>query len=328
MNRILVNDSLNPWHNLAVEELLFDAVNDLSFTAPTLFLWQNQNTIVIGRHQNAWRECRIDLLDSEGGRLSRRTTGGGAVFHDIGNLNFSFVMPKEMYDLHRQLSVITGALRSLGVNAHFTGRNDIALESGSKFSGNAFRYSRTAALHHGTIMVDVEMDKLSRYLVPSKEKLSTHAVDSVRSRVENIRAVVPSLDIPTVRDALRLAFIKEYGEAATMTEAELDGEKLRAVESRHESWDWRLGAAPKFDVSYEKRFSWGGLSLHFSAENARVTNCAVYSDAMNESFIAALKPVFTGARLMPDELASRVEPLIPEYAEAQDVFDWIKSNFA
>ena len=157
-NYILTGDALDPWHNLAVEALLFDT---LGRDARVLYLWQNRNTVVIGRHQNAWKECRVKLLEDEGGVLARRSTGGGAVYHDLGNLNFSFVMPRSEDDLRRRLNVVRRAVAAFGIETEFTGRNDLVVSAGGgKFSGSAFRYTNAVALHHGTLMVDVDGEEL------------------------------------------------------------------------------------------------------------------------------------------------------------------------
>ena len=149
MNRIILGNSHSPYFNLALEECLFNEQGD---DGVTLYLWQNEHTVVIGRNQNAYRECRTRLLSEEGGNLARRTTGGGAVYHDLGNLNFSFIASKQNYNLKRQLSVIIDAVGSLGINACFTGRNDITTDDGAKFSGNAFLHNRTTSIQHGTLL--------------------------------------------------------------------------------------------------------------------------------------------------------------------------------
>ena len=142
-NLIVINTSFNPWYNLALEEYLLDKVTDYD---NILFLWQNANTVVIGRNQNAWRECRTELLESEGGKLARRSTGGGAVYHDAGNLNFSFILPRSSQDFLIQAGIITKAVGKFGINAYVNGRNDIVTDQG-KFSGNAFTYRKNRALH-------------------------------------------------------------------------------------------------------------------------------------------------------------------------------------
>ena len=136
INQIILYESksFDPYLNLATEQYLMETVEE---DACILFLWQNQNTVVIGKNQNAWKECRTDLLREEGGFLARRLSGGGAVFHDLGNLNFTFLMPQAEYDLDRQFSVIAEAVSMLGLHAERSGRNDVLAE-GRKFSGNAF----------------------------------------------------------------------------------------------------------------------------------------------------------------------------------------------
>ena len=196
----------DPYENLAAEQTLLERVGEGEMI---LYLWQNARTVVIGRNQNPWKECRTALLAEEGGHLARRLSGGGAVFHDLGNLNFTFLMREEDYDLSRQLSVIERACRSLGIPVERSGRNDL-LADGRKFSGNAFYHHQGRAYHHGTLMVDVDLEMVQRYLSPSKAKLAAKGVDSVRSRVVNLKEFVPDLSIERLSEALISAFAAVY----------------------------------------------------------------------------------------------------------------------
>ena len=158
------SDGFDPHRNLAIEQHLLETVLG---GCCLLYLWRNERTVVIGKNQNAWAECRTTLLSDEGGRLARRLSGGGAVYHDLGNLNFTFLMREEDYDLPRQLSVIQRACTLCGIETEISGRNDL-LASGRKFSGNAFYHHEGRAYHHGTLLVDVDADAMSRYLSPSR----------------------------------------------------------------------------------------------------------------------------------------------------------------
>ena len=200
----------DPYENLALEEALLNRVRPGELI---LYLWQNERTVVIGRNQNPWKECRTALLEQEGGHLARRLSGGGAVFHDLGNLNFTFLMDAEDWDLPRQLTVLERACRSLGIPAQRSGRNDL-LADGRKFSGNAFYKHNGRAYHHGTLMVDVDLEMVQRYLSPSRAKLESKGVNSVRSRVVNLREFVPDLTIPQLADALISALGEVYSEAS------------------------------------------------------------------------------------------------------------------
>ena len=319
-NRILIGDSFDPWHNLAVEERLFDLLNA---DECIFYLWQNRNTVVIGRHQNAWKECRTKLLEDEGGKLARRSSGGGAVFHDLGNLNFTFILPRDRYDVQRQLNVIRKAVSEYGIDAEFTGRNDLVIAgSGAKFSGNAFRFSDRTGLHHGTLMVDVDTEKLGRYLAPGKDKLKAKGIESVRSRVCNLRMLNPDITIDGLTAALTRAFTKEYGPAEEMAMAEIQDDALRALEEKYASWDFRMGRALPFDATLETRFAWGGITLELSLKEGVVRGAQVFSDAMNEALIDRIAPALTGVRYTSEALAQAVRTL--EDPQIDELARWLE----
>ena len=321
-NVFLMGTSHDPWHNLAVEALLFETLGP---DEAAFYLWQNENTVVIGRHQNAWKECRVKLLEDEGGRLARRSTGGGAVFHDLGNLNFTFVLPRAACDVPRQLRVIRRAVERFGIDTAFTGRNDLVVRgTGAKFSGNAFRYTDRTGMHHGTLLVDVDMNRLTRYLAPGEDKLKAKGIESVRSRVCNLRELCPSLEIPALMSALRDAFEAEYGPARTICEADLDNERLRALEALYGSWDFRLGKALPFDARLETRFDWGGVTLELQLRQGAVTDARVYSDAMDEAMIDRIAPALVGQKYQNQALAGALRGL--GSPQMDDLADWIEGE--
>lgn len=217
INRLiwLETDNTYPYRNLAMEEYMTNHVPDGTCI---LFLWQNRHTVVIGRNQNCWKECRVNFLEEEGGYLVRRLSGGGAVFHDLGNLNFTFIVRKTDYDVERQLQVILEAVRRLGIQAEKTGRNDITVE-GRKFSGNAFYQTGDCCYHHGTLLVHADKENMSRYLNVPREKLASKGVSSVKSRVANLDEFCPGLTVDRVKAALAEAFSQVYGQVAEIGRA-------------------------------------------------------------------------------------------------------------
>ena len=314
---IIRGDSFDPWHNLAVEALLFETLGP---DEVVFYLWQNRNTVVIGRHQNAWQECRVKLLEDEGGKLARRSTGGGAVYHDLGNLNFTFIVPREYYDVRRQLSVIRRAVATFGIEAAFTGRNDLVV-AGAKFSGNAFKFTEKTGMHHGTVLVSVDMDRLGRYLVPGKDKLKAKGIESVRSRVCNLAALNPAVTIPALVDALEAAFIETYGPAERLAVTDLDSARLHELEQQYASWDFRLGRALPFDATLSHRFDWGGVTLELSLRHGIIERAMVWSDAMDEAMIGRIAPALTGIRYENDVLAAALRSLV--HPQADDLAGWI-----
>ncbi len=299
----------DPYRNLAVEQLLLESIQPGQCI---LYLWQNENTVVIGRNQNPWKECRVSLMEEEGGKLARRLSGGGAVFHDRGNLNFTFLMPQADYDLDRQLAVIQRAVEGLGIPTERSGRNDI-LAQGHKFSGNAFYKNGKQAYHHGTLLVDADMEKLGRYLTPSKAKLQAKGVDSVRSRVCNMREICPDITVERLADALEAAFMEVYGqETQKLDEKMLDGTALDALTAKNASWEWNFGQKMPFSVSYEGRFPWGGIELALQIENGIVRSAKVYTDAMDWELAPKLEQILPGCRFEREALKIRIHVISEE----------------
>lgn len=203
--QIIIGNQYNPHLNLAVESSL---LNDGDDDTLTMFLWKNQQTVVYGYNQNPFTECNVDMLLSEGGHAARRRTGGGAVYHDLGNLNFSFAAYKNLYDVRKQLKVIQTALGYLGLETEISGRNDITFDD-RKFSGNAFGFFKERRLHHGTILIKTDTERLTKYLKVNPAKLQKHGVKSVASRIINLSEVV-DITSDTIMPYLTKAFEQVY----------------------------------------------------------------------------------------------------------------------
>ncbi|MDO4453198.1 MAG: lipoate--protein ligase [Eubacteriales bacterium] len=267
-----------PERNLALEEYL------LFHTEPgecLLYLWQNERTVVVGRNQNCWKECDVSRLKEEGGHLVRRLSGGGAVYHDLGNLNFTFLVRKEDYDLERQLRVIQEAVESFGIPVKKSGRNDLLAED-RKFSGNAYYESGEFAYHHGTILIDADKEQMARYLTVSKEKLKSKGVDSVRSRVGNLKDLCPEITVERMKMAMEKAFAHVYGVVPERREVnEKDEKKLRDLEEKYNSFDWKYGRRIAFTHCFSRRYSWGSAEFEFFVNQGRIWQAALYSDALD-----------------------------------------------
>lgn len=281
----------DPYENLAAEKVLMDGLKP---GEAMLYLWQNLNTVVIGKNQNAWLECRTSLLQEDGGKLVRRLSGGGAVYHDLGNLNFTFCMCKEDYNLDKQLEVIRKACALAGIHAEKSGRNDL-LADGRKFSGNAFYQDKVHAYHHGTLMVDVDKEKLGRYLSPPKAKLQAKGVASVRSRVVNLKELSPALTIDAMKSYMVHAFNDVYGLTATAFVLD-DGmqDEIRRLKELYGSWEYLYGSPLAFTFSCEEKFDWGYIQLQLDAKGGKITDAKVYTDAMDWELAPKIEAALTG----------------------------------
>ena len=292
-----------PYKSLAVEEhLLLNCAKNQCI----LYLWQNRNTIVIGRNQNAWKECLVSKLEADGGFIVRRLSGGGAVYHDLGNLNFTFLVDKQNYNLDKQLQVIIEAVGKFGIKAQRSGRNDILID-GRKFSGNAFYETGTHCYHHGTIMLDVNIEDLSKYLTVSKEKLMSKGVASVKSRVANLTDFKQGIDIEMLKRNLFEAFQEVYGLKADIIKFEdLDRTDIEKRTEYFASWDVIFGKRIDFQYEISKRFEWGQILIQFCVEGGIIKDTAVFSDAMKTTFIPELESCLKNCRYDRDSLCSAV----------------------
>lgn len=308
--KYIKSDRVDPYYNLALEEYLLNTVeeNEVIF-----YLWQNKDTIVIGKNQNPWKECKIHELEEVGGKIARRLSGGGAVFHDLGNLNFTFIMKEELYNLEKQLQVILEATRSIGIDAEFTGRNDITVQ-GKKFSGNAFYFDNNRAYHHGTILINSDMNKLTKYLQVSKEKIASKGIDSVRARVVNLCEIKENINLDEMIKALQKSFCEVYDGELEVLNVSLDNVKFSKLIEKYSSWKWKFGESPEFDVCFEKRFSFGEIQIGLTLKNGKIDEVTIYSDFMNTNLIDKIKGSLKGLRFNIPEIIQSFDS-IPKNSE-------------
>jgi len=295
--QFIVSNQTEPYWNISVENYLVEHAECV-----TLYLWRNRRTVVIGQNQNPFSECNVEALEADGGYLMRRKTGGGAVYHDDGNINFSFVVPKALYDQTRQFGVIQRAVESFGLHTELSGRNDILAE-GRKFSGNAFSKGRVNDLHHGTILIKGNMDDLARYLKPKPAKLQKHGVASVRSRVVNLAELNPAITPESIAPRLKEAFLSEYSEYSENSENSDFSEiikrpEVRALHDHFASPEWKYGRWRTFTAQRSAQFDWGGVELALTVDEARgvITDVQLGSDALDLAALDDARRLLTGAK--------------------------------
>lgn len=326
--KLIDTECTNPYSNLAFEEQL---ALQLKEDEVILFLWQNRRTVVIGRNQNAYAQCNIEALDADKGFLARRKSGGGAVFHDMGNLNFTFCSKEENYSVDRQFDVIVCAVKKLGINAQRTGRNDITID-GKKFSGNAFYKQDGICYHHGTILVDTDKNRIAQYLNVSAEKLTSKGVDSVRSRVCNLVDFAPDINVAKVKAALAQAFDKIYGlSAASLLEQHIETDRgsLRELAQQYSSWDWLFGRKIEFTNSFSNRFNWGEIQLELRVESGIIQEAAAYTDAIETRICGDIMQALVNTRYALGDIEAALASLYadgPLAVMMQDVISLIRSK--
>lgn len=274
----LESPSRDPYFNLALEEYVFERMDK---SKSYFMLWQNDNTIVVGKYQNTAEEIDQAYVDAHGIRVARRLSGGGAVYHDKGNLNFTFIVDRaDAPGLNFKIFVepVIQALARFGVHAAFTGRNDLTID-GMKFSGNAQYARRGRLLHHGCIMLDSNLTSVADALRVKEAKFASKAVKSVRSRVTTINAHAPApISMEDFKGALKeCAMASGELEPCTLTEEDLAAiRKLR--DEKYATWAWNYGFSPAYDMRREMKFPAGLVTAHLSAEGGKIKAVRFYGD--------------------------------------------------
>lgn len=318
MHNIYLSASHDPRINLAAEEIMTRQAKpgEVSF-----FLWQNQNTVVIGRNQNPYKECDLSAIERDDVTLIRRLSGGGAVFHDLGNLNFSFCAHDKDYSLEKNLRVILEAMQAFGLPAVFSGRNDILLD-GKKFSGNAFSRIGANNCHHGTIMLNVDMTKLANYLNVPPLKMQAKGIQSVRSRVTNLIDYAPEMTIESLIDKLVTSFREVFGpsgEPVMIDQAFLSGHETA---DKYQTWQWNVGESPDYQVHFEKKFDWGLTDWHIDIHKGNIERVKFFSDALVETDFRALESSLAGIAYRKPAIRERLMAVEPAEVR-EDLLAWL-----
>ena len=315
---LLISDSTDPSLNLALEEhLIGEGMN-------CIYLWCNEPTIVIGRNQNPYRECNLSKLEEDHVHLERRRSGGGAVYHDLGNLNFTIISEKTEDAVERNFAFVSRVLGTFGIDAEVSGRNDLEVD-GLKISGSAFFEDGSVFCHHGTLLVNVDMSRLSEYLKPSKLKLESKGIDSVRARVANLSEFIPGIAVSDVVDA----FIREAS-ADVRHLSTFDIESLEGISpaiERYRSWKWTYGESPEYNVKLEHRFNWGLVEVLFFVENGIVRECRIYTDSLETGGFDELAYMLEGIRFSRASILSAMGRCALPATVMEDIRALFCSNF-
>lgn len=286
----------DPRINLAIEEY---ALKNLDINETYLLFYINQPSIIIGRNQNTIEEINTDYVDKNGVIVVRRLSGGGAVYHDLGNINFSFITKDdgESFSNFRKFTdPVVQALRKLGVNAELSGRNDIQVGD-RKISGNAQFSTNGRMFSHGTLMLNSELDKVAQALKVRKEKIESKGIKSVRSRVANISEF---LDHPISMSAFRQLLLESIFGGKEIPEYQLtekDWEKIRQIsKERYQTWEWNYGKSPKFNLRHSRRFPVGTVDVRLEVNKGIIENCKIYGDFFGIGEVKDIEEKLAGCR--------------------------------
>ncbi|SBW09493.1 Lipoate-protein ligase LplJ [uncultured delta proteobacterium] len=299
------SDATDPHYNLALEQHVFDT---LSKEHSIFMLWRNDNAIIVGKHQNTVAEINASYVQEKGIRVVRRLSGGGAVYHDLGNVNFTFIVAAgnmAAFDFASFCRPVVKALGELGVTAEINGRNDMTID-GKKFSGNAQYCKRGRVMHHGTILYDSDLSVVGAALVVPKDKIESKGLKSVQSRVTNVKAYMRD-DIPVERfmEALRDAMFRENA-MVPYTLTEEDKAAVATLKKEvYDTWDWNYGASPAYSIKKERRVEGcGKIEVHMDVDKGIIRDIAFFGDYFGNADASALAPVLAGRRVERAELAA------------------------
>ncbi|MEK5443852.1 MULTISPECIES: lipoate--protein ligase [unclassified Fredinandcohnia] len=298
----------DPQINLAIEEY---ALKNLDINETYLLFYINAPSIIIGKNQNTIEEINTQYVEDNGIKVVRRLSGGGAVYHDLGNLNFSFITKDDGESFHNYKKFtepVIEALHKLGVNAQLSGRNDIEVE-GRKISGNAQFSTRGRMFSHGTLMFDSEIDHVVSALKVKKDKIESKGIKSVRSRVANISEFLnEKITIEEFRQMLLRYIFNTDGDIPEYVLTEKDWENIHEIsKERYQNWDWNYGKSPKFNYQHTHRFPVGSIDVRLEVQKGMIENCKIFGDFFGVGDVEDIEKRLIGTKYEKAELEKALE---------------------
>ncbi|MEH7342993.1 lipoate--protein ligase [Bacillus sp. JJ1532] len=303
----------DPRINLAIEEY---ALKNLDINETYLLFYINEPSIIIGKNQNTIEEINTEYVEGNGIHVVRRLSGGGAVYHDLGNLNFSFITKDDGESFHnfrKFTEPVVHALQKLGVNAELSGRNDLTAE-GRKISGNAQFSTKGKMFSHGTLLFDSEIDSVVSALKVKKDKIESKGIKSIRSRVANISEF---LSEKMTIEEFRLLLLQNIFGGEKIEEYKLtdeDWEKIHQLsKERYQNWDWNYGKSPKFNLQHSHRFPVGQIDIRLEVEGGIIQHCKIFGDFFGVGDVAELEERLTGLRYERSAIEKAIEDIDVKY---------------
>ena len=326
----IINNSKDPYFNLALEEY-FLKIKDLK--DDILILWQNKPTIVIGKNQNSYEELNFDYVEKNHIKVVRRMSGGGAVYHDLGNLNYTIIKNDgNIYknDFRFFAIPVVSCLKKLGIEATFNGRNDILID-GKKFSGNAQYFYNNKVLHHGTLLFSSDLSILAKALHVKEEKLESKGIKSVKSRVTNIIDYLKEeVTLKDFQETLKNSMFEENEEEIKNYILTDDDISLitQLKDSKYNTWEWNFGESPKMTYQKEIRTDAGSITLSMEIKNGLIEKIRICGDFFEVKPVEELEKIFTNKKFDKSEIESILNDInISDYIHLLNNDDFKKLFF-
>ncbi|HGD1798526.1 TPA: lipoate--protein ligase [Streptococcus agalactiae] len=295
--KYIVNTSNDPAYNVALEAYAFQKLTDID---EIFILWINEPAIIIGRHQNTIQEINKEFIDKNGIHVVRRLSGGGAVYHDLNNLNYTIISNNTQegaFDFQTFSKPVIDTLAKLGVKAEFTGRNDLGI-NGQKFAGNAQAYYKGRMMHHGCLLFDVDMSVLGQALKVSKDKIESKGIKSVRARVTNIvDHLSDKITVQEFSDAILAQMKEEYPEMDEYVLSDAELSEIQAMrDNQFATWDWTYGKAPEYTIERGVRYPAGKITTYANVENSTIKSVKIFGDFFGVKPVDDIEKMLEGVR--------------------------------